>query len=248
MSHIDPLLPGLLLVAAFGFLLVRRRPRQARALLLAALGGLVLASWPPTVWLATRVMESGYDRSGPLPTANAQAIVIVSSGVYAPLPAQPKFIAGAVTYSRTLHGAWLARQALDLPIVVSGGLERHGPGSAHADVMKQILVQLGVDESRIVSERESSNTHENAAFTWGLLEPRGIRRIVLITDAVHMIRAERCFRAAGFEVEPSPIHLEPKPALGRLATWIPNVDALRKSDSIVHELVGLVYYRLRGWL
>ena len=248
MSHIDPLLPGMLLLAAVGFLLVRRRPRQARALLLVALGAIFLASWPPAVWLAARVMESGYDRLGQLPTAEAQAVVIVSSGVYAPLPPQPKFIAGAATYSRTLHGAWIAQQAPDLPIVVSGGLERHGPGSAHADVMKQLLLQLGVDASRIVAERESRNTHENAALTWGLLEPSGIRRIVLVTDALHLRRAELCFRSVGFEVEPSPIHLEPDPALGQLATWVPQADALRKADSIIHELVGLIYYRLRGWL
>ena len=53
-------------------------------------------------------------------------------------------------------------------------------------------------------ETGSINTRENALDSYGLLAPRGIRRIILVTSALHMPRAAVAFRKAGFDVIPAP--------------------------------------------
>ncbi|MGB1879583.1 MAG: YdcF family protein, partial [Gammaproteobacteria bacterium] len=51
-------------------------------------------------------------------------------------------------------------------------------------------------------ESVSQNTRENARLTAGVLD---VRRIVLVTHALHMPRAMREFHAAGFDVTPAPL-------------------------------------------
>ncbi len=46
-------------------------------------------------------------------------------------------------------------------------------------------------------------TAEEAAHVQALLAPRGTRRIQLVTDSQHLVRARRLFERAGFEVLPA---------------------------------------------
>jgi len=43
-------------------------------------------------------------------------------------------------------------------------------------------------------ERSARNTDENARFSARILETRGVRMILLVTEAYHMRRGEACFR------------------------------------------------------
>jgi uncharacterized SAM-binding protein YcdF (DUF218 family) len=73
---------------------------------------------------------------------------------------------------------------------------------------------------------------------WRLLEPRGIRRILLVADSVDMARTRATFAKMGFVVLPSPTPAgDPGAPEARLAL-------LR---DVVIEVVGLVYYRLAGY-
>jgi uncharacterized SAM-binding protein YcdF (DUF218 family) len=83
-------------------------------------------------------------------------------------------------------------------------------------------------------ENCSLTTDENAVFTASVLQPQGIKRILLVTDPPHMWRSLLVFRAQGFTVIPKP---SPLPSyLGRKAeTFI-----------TLREYMGLVGYGLRG--
>lgn len=83
--------------------------------------------------------------------------------------------------------------------VACGG--RAWDGLVEADAIARILVTHGVPEEAVVRERCSLDTRDNARFAASLLARRGISRVVLVTCSWHLPRAERAFRAAGFEVE-----------------------------------------------
>src|SRR5207237_2675856 len=105
---------------------------------------------------------------------------------------------------RCLYAAELYRAAGHCPVVVTGG-RMNGPSEPScAQVMRTFLTGLGVSEADITTEDDSQTTYENATNTRKLLEARGVRRVVLVTDAAHMFRAERCFRKQGLEVVPAP--------------------------------------------
>jgi uncharacterized SAM-binding protein YcdF (DUF218 family) len=95
-------------------------------------------------------------------------------------------------------------------------------------------------------ESRSRNTRENALFSRELMRPKPGEVWLLVTSAVHMPRAMGAFRAVGWTMLPYPVDYlttgEAVPPL-RLAP-----DGLRSLGAVGHELAGLAYYRLRGWI
>ncbi|TMJ59641.1 MAG: YdcF family protein [Alphaproteobacteria bacterium] len=74
-----------------------------------------------------------------------------------------------------------------------------GPIS-EAAVMRDLARNAGIPETVLMLEPESGNTFENAANTARLLHEAGKRRVVLVSDRVHLPRATRMFRQAGLDV------------------------------------------------
>ena len=82
-------------------------------------------------------------------------------------------------------------------LLMSGG--GRGP-TAEADVMARLAEAAGVPPAALVIEAASRNTVENASFCARLLRDRRLRRIVLVSDRVHLPRAAMLFRLAGLRV------------------------------------------------
>jgi uncharacterized SAM-binding protein YcdF (DUF218 family) len=85
-------------------------------------------------------------------------------------------------------------------IVVSGG--RSWDGVLEADAMRDELVAAGVAPCRIVRERCSLTTEDNARLTAALLERFGVTRVTLATCEWHMPRARALFERQGVLVDP----------------------------------------------
>jgi len=91
-------------------------------------------------------------------------------------------------------------------------------------------------------EGGSISTHENTVRTYQMLSPRGIRRILLVTSAMHMPRAAGAFRKAGFEVTAVPADF--RTGWGEanlLEKWLPSAHNLINSDTALHEWLALPY-------
>ena len=74
-----------------------------------------------------------------------------------------------------------------------------------ADFAADIFEGLGVASSRLLMERQSRNTQENAEFSKAMVAPKPGERWLLVTSAFHMPRSVGLFRKAGFAVEPYPV-------------------------------------------
>lgn len=117
-------------------------------------------------------------------------------------------------------------RAADL-VVACGG--RAWRGEVEADALAARLVAGGVPEDRILRERSSLDTLENAQFARGILGRYGLgeARVTVVTCAWHLPRAVRLFAGTGLEVDG--VGVEP-PGAGatrraywhvreRLSTW-----------------------------
>jgi uncharacterized SAM-binding protein YcdF (DUF218 family) len=114
-----------------------------------------------------------------------------------------------------------------------------------AAVMAHSLRSEGVPPEHIVEENRSANTKENAGFTAELLRKMNIREIALVVDADSMLRAELCFRKQGIAVVPAPFgHRSREFPSGIIPSW----GAIRGNETTLHELLGLAWYKLRGWI
>lgn len=89
----------------------------------------------------------------------------------------------------------------------------------------------------MVLEEQSVNTTQNATFTADILERQGIRRVLLVTSALHMPRSKALFEAQGIDVIPAATDHEIKP-LPSWRKWLPNTEALDGSSRAIKEIVG----------
>ena len=102
-------------------------------------------------------------------------------------------------------------------VIVSGG--RVWYGRVEADVMARALVELGVPEERIVRERLSFSTRENARYVAVQCAKRKVDRVAIVTCVWHLPRAVKCFEAEGLEVVEQ-ISAGERPAGGIARAWI----------------------------
>jgi uncharacterized SAM-binding protein YcdF (DUF218 family) len=114
--------------------------------------------------------------------------------------------------------------------------------------MGEFLTQLGVDEEDIVTEATSADTYENARNTSRLLRERGIKRVVLVTDATHLWRAQKCFEEFSIEVVPAGVHYRAQTFEWRLAWFLPQAYDALDFQAVWHEYLGMAWYKLRGRL
>lgn len=237
---------GPLLLAALGWLIVRRR-RWFGSLLL-ALG--LAALWLLSCHAIAVQLSQGLLRSVPaLPPATVaehlkfqqvQAIVVLGGGVQARVPELDGPLPSPHTTARVLYGAWLARQS-GLPLAFAGGLGWANAGDpAHrseAESVRLLLQRIGAPAARW-TDGSSRDTVENARNIVPLLQRAGVRRVALVTSAVHMPRAVLAFENAGMPVLPAPTDFI-VPHQRPLLEWLPSAHGLQASQSVLREWLAL---------
>lgn len=192
--------------------LIRPLPykRRIRATGATLLGFYLLSASPVAIALGQKVLTQfvPVDRGEP-----ADAIVILGRG-------------SSMRRDRSDIAADLWRQGRAPFIFVSGIYD--------APAMVDYLKSEGLPADAVGGEPCSRTTEENAQYTASILEPMGIRRIILITDPPHMLRSRLTFQSLGFEVIP---HYSPLPR---------TLGARTASLLVFREYAGLAAYGVLG--
>ena len=149
--------------------------------------------------------------------------------------------------ARIVAAAELARRYPNARIIYSGGTNAliFGDGIEAAFAVQQ-LEALGVAHDRITAEEQSRNTIENAVFSRLIANPKPGERWLLVTSAFHMPRAIAAFRAAQFPVEAYPVDWRTRGPADLVAPFASLSGGLSRTDTALHEWVGLLAYRLAG--
>jgi uncharacterized SAM-binding protein YcdF (DUF218 family) len=147
------------------------------------------------------------------------------------------------TALRVQHGAYLAKK-LNLPILVSGGV---GVGfeASEASIMARTLQDDYGLEVRW-QEANSLTTAENARYASLTLQAAGIKKIILVTQAYHMRRSVLAFEAQGLEVVMAPCGFIGGVGADTHLAWLPAISGVEATYLATHEMVGLLFYWLKG--
>jgi len=159
----------------------------------------------------------------------AEAIVVLGAGAYEPCGCN------LAAVRRTELAVELFREGRAPSVIFTGGPNPDTKGVPVASAMATLARRLGLPAEAIVEEDRATTTAENARFTWPILKERNIHTILLVTDSVHMRRAEESFRAPGLSIE--------RASVPQVCVSSSNVDMLVYA---LHEYVGWIVYRLRG--
>ena len=221
-----------------------RYPRLALLCLLTALAELTVFSLPVTADALSVQLTAPYAPRAPEAYESAELIVVLGGGLSAPTPERPvpDFNQAA---DRLHHAAALYHAGKAPAILLSGGSVWGRSLETEAEASEKVLRSLGVPETRLRLEGDSRTTRENATYSRVLAAETD--RILLVTSASHMRRAQRCFEAVGFTVIPAATDYEAYFGWDPVLRWLPSHEALATNSRALKEILGLIIYRLRGW-
>jgi len=145
--------------------------------------------------------------------------------------------------------AGLARRYPEARIVFSGGSgQLVFQGENESALALRLFDSFGIARSRVAVDDRSRDTVENARFSKAIAAPKPGERWLLVTSAYHMPRSIGCFRAAGFPVEAYPVDWRTR-GVSDLARPFTNLgDGLRRTDTAMREWIGLIIYRVAGYI
>jgi uncharacterized SAM-binding protein YcdF (DUF218 family) len=236
----------LVLGAAFGFILLALHRRAGAVVAACSLAAIVAAGFSPLGNMLLTPLEQRFP-DGQYPSGDIEGIVVlggsydtVSHSYFSTIVLEEDTEPLAVMMD-------LARRYPKAKIIFSGGSEISGDTLSEASIVKGYFISLGIAPDRILTEGRSQTTAENAQFTAELVRPTPGSRWLLVTSGYHMPRAIGAFRHAGFNVIAFPAGLRTH---GWHDMWRPErtaTDNLRRVDIGVHEWVGLLDYKLKGY-
>jgi uncharacterized SAM-binding protein YcdF (DUF218 family) len=193
-----------------------------------ALALFLLAAFSPLPNLLSRGM------AGARVERRAAAIVVLGAG-----GVRPDGTLSDVSLRRTFHGISLYRRGL-APLLVFSGAPA-ASGHVEAAIRAELAGECGIPAAAVLTEPTARTTREEARNIGALLRPRGVRTILLVSDAEGRPRAAGVFEKAGFEVVPSPVSdVSDLPGFPE--------GQLLLARRVAIELLAWTYYRLAGYL
>jgi uncharacterized SAM-binding protein YcdF (DUF218 family) len=167
------------------------------------------------------------------------AVVVLGSG-YRPdataLPPNDRLSTNGL--ARLIEGVRLIRLLPQARLIVSDGF---GQGQALAET----ATFLGVPHERIVLERRSFDTGDEAALLPPLV---GGAPFLLVTSAAHMRRAMSLCRKQGLNPIAAPADFIAGGGTWSASDLVPQSSGFSRTDHALHEWIGLAWGRLRGKL
>jgi uncharacterized SAM-binding protein YcdF (DUF218 family) len=240
----------LFVLTAVMWLAARPHSRLARRVALTVAIMYALATVYAFSFGLTRILTFGLQpvMSAHVP-AGASAIVVMGSGSYTIQNWSDGEYSStdATAASRALEAYRLFTMMNPAWIVTCGGrVEPDAFAQPTGEAIANLLHQLGVPRERIVTQATARNTHEEALAVAALMPKLQVQHILLVTSDFHMRRSLGAFRAAGIDAIPAVVR-EPFPPRS-LGDWIlPSEFALGRTNLLVHEILGIGYYAVRGW-
>lgn len=236
---------SLFVILAFGWTLHRRLPLVSKLIVRSVLLVSFILCTPAGANLLVAPLENlTVPLLGPA-TVRAGAIVILAAGRHGNAAEYGGIdIPDYIALARLRYGAHLQHET-GLPILVSGG-NRAGIAPFETKAF-DMAYALRNDFKTPVTwvEGNSETTAENASRSIVILHAAGVEQILLVTDAMHMPRAQQVFRQSGMHVTPAPTmffrldHYD-------VGSFVPSAEGLRRSYYALYEWIGLGWYNLGG--
>jgi uncharacterized SAM-binding protein YcdF (DUF218 family) len=227
-------------------LLATRLARLGRGLMIAAVVGLGICGFSP---LGNWLLYPLEQRFPPWDAARGapDGIVVLGGSIDADLSVAHGVPDFTHAVDRLVAAAELARRYPHARIIFSGGSANLlSTDAREADYATEVFENLGISGARLMFERRSRNTQENAEFSKAMAAPKSGERWLLVTSAFHMPRSVGLFRKVGFAVEPYPVDWRARGRADLLILRPLSLDGLSLVDVAVREWIGLFAYWVTG--
>tara|TARA_A100001011_G_scaffold125620_1_gene132533 strand:+ start:351 stop:1043 length:693 start_codon:yes stop_codon:yes gene_type:complete len=205
---------------------------------------LIVCSLPIVSDKLVAYLESNYQLSKPSDIKSADAIVVLSGMIRTINSKDGLDYEFGEASDRIFAGINLFKEEKASKIILTRGKLPWSVGIPEGEYLKDIVVKNGISENNILLTENVENTDQEAKAIKKLLsinEPK----VILVTSAFHMPRAQIVFEAAGINVVPFPVDFQKGLSKTTFMSFMPSANALSETSFFVREMIGRTYYNLK---
>jgi len=236
-----PLSIGVLLILLALILININKIKKAKVMLALSVVWLFLFSYGPFANLLLHTVESNYPTLHTAPK-DIRYIYVLGHGHATDEnhPITSQLTETAVV--RLNEGIRLYHQLHQKANIIVSGYSGLFDPTTHAVMQEKLALSLGIKKESLILRPEPRDTEEEAKAAKALI---GNEPFILVTSASHMSRSMNFFKHEGLNPIPAPTnHLASIQHPNY--TDIFSSDALEKSRIVFHEVLGLIWQKLKG--
>jgi len=239
----------LVLLIACGRAILKKDRQQAiftgaLALFITLIGSTKL----PAYLLSTLEKPYAIENFSTLPECD---VVVLLGGGHSYVSNEPFNIEFHDAADRIVIAAELVRLGKGRALVIGGGeYSSGGSPRPEGELLQNWLETWRPFTQPIYILEKNQHTRNEAVNTAALAKEHGWKKIILVTSAWHMRRSEALYKEVGLEVIPAGSDFAGTSALETNWTFypVPIDSGFRHLALYLHEQVGWLYYKLRGWI
>ena len=189
-------------------------------------------------------LENEYILSDASSAKTADAIVVLSGMVRTINGKNGLSYEWGEASDRIFAGIELIKENKAPIMVLTGGKLPWSVGKPEGEYLRDVAIKSGVLNKNILLTENVENTDQEAKAVAKLLN-KASPKIILVTSAFHMPRAQKVFEAAGINIEPFAVDFLSGADKYTIINFIPSAKAFDQTSFFIKELIGRLYYNLK---
>ena len=205
---------------------------------------LILCSIPIFSNKLITYLENEYILSDASSAKTADAIVVLSGMVRTINSKNGLSYEWGEAADRIFAGIELIKKNKAPIMILTGGKLPWSVGKPEGEYLRDVAIKYGVPNKNILLTENVENTDQEAKAVGKLLNKTS-PKIILVTSAFHMPRAQKVFEAAGIKIEPFAVDFLSGAGKNTIMNFIPSAGALNQTSFFIREHIGRLYYNLK---
>ena len=244
MIYINKILP--IIVSPLGFIIILLFLGILRKKMLPSVIGLMILmilSLPIVSGQLIKVLEQNYTPTNPNEIVSADTVIVLG-GMVKPIKhnngVQYEF---SDAVDRIFAGINLLKIGKAQKIVLTQGKLPWSIGAPEGEFLAEFIQSQGIDPNRILLTEIVQNTNDEAKAISKMLPKNS--KVILVTSAFHMPRAEKVFQNQNLKVVPYAVDFRSTTKKLDILDFLPQANAFKDSNFYFREIIGRAYYSLR---
>lgn len=211
--------------------------------LLIALILLIILSLPIVSRQLIKFLEQGYTLISPNNVDTADTVIVLSGMIRTIKQNNEVYYEFSDAVDRVFAGIELLKLNKAQKIILTRGKLPWSLGMPEGEFLAQFVKSQGINKNQVILTEAVQNTNDEAIAVSKILPKNS--KIILVTSAFHMPRAETVFENQNLKVIPYAVDFRLGEKKMDVLDFLPQANAFKDSSFYFREIIGRAYYSLR---
>ena len=189
-------------------------------------------------------LEHNYQLKNISEVDTADAIVVLSGMVRTIQTNEVLSYEFSESVDRIFAGIDLFKENKAPSLILTRGTVPWSVGKPEGEYLQDIAIKYGVPRKNILLTENVQNTDQEAKSVKKILTIDA-PKVILVTSAFHMPRAQKVFEAVGIRIVPFPVDFRNASSKLTFMHFMPSAKSIWETSFFVKEMIGRTYYNLK---